>query len=127
MTRFLLATDSVHTTAAACDYLVGRVTGEDTVTVLTVREKGADPRDGGDALNVATARLGAEVTVETETRNGNPADAVVSAAAALGADEVVVGSRGGAPGRSDRLGGTARAVLEAASVPVVVVPMGDLE
>ena len=38
MTTFLVATASVHTTAAACDYLDGRVTPEDTVLVVSVTE-----------------------------------------------------------------------------------------
>jgi hypothetical protein len=33
MTRYLLGTRSVHTTAAAADYLQGRLTAEDSVVV----------------------------------------------------------------------------------------------
>lgn len=126
MTRFLLATDSVHTTAAACDYLVDRTTGDDAVTALAVREPGIDGRDGEDALNVATVRLGAGPTVETEIREGPPAQVILSAADEVGADEIVLGPRRGVPGAGEALGGTAVAVLERAAVPVVVVPLAGL-
>ena len=133
MTRFLLATDSVHTTAAACDYLAGRLEPGDAVTALSVREPGTAHRDTGDALNVATVRLGAEATVETETREGDPAEAILSAveesrtAGGDRVDEVVMGARSGAPGAGEGLGDTALSVLSRASVPAVVVPLAGLE
>lgn len=40
---------------------------DDVVTVLSVREAGADPRDVGDALNVAAVRPGALPSVEVTT------------------------------------------------------------
>lgn len=55
--RYLVATDSVHTTAAACGYLGDRLDPDDAVSVLTVT--GSDPRTGEDALNVAKARSSA--------------------------------------------------------------------
>lgn len=122
MTRFLVATDSVHTTAAACDYLVDRTTADDAVTALAVSVPGSDPRDGEDALNVATVRLGAAATVETETREGTPAEEILAAADEVGADEIVIGPRRGVPGADEALGGTAATVLERAAIPVVVVP-----
>lgn len=126
MTRFLLATDSVHATAAACDYLGGRLTAGDGVIALAVADSDV-PRDAEDALNVATARLSALATVETTRAEGDPAEAVLEAAADRGVDEVVVGARGGSPGTTSGLGGTARAVLARASVPVVVVPVPRLD
>lgn len=127
MTRFLLATDSVHTTAAACDHLEGRVGVEDHVTVLAVTGPGADARDAGDALNVARVRLPPGATIDTETREGDPAEVVLSLAAERDADEIVIGPRSGAPDAEATLGGTARAVLVGATVPVVVVPLVALE
>ena len=44
MSRFLLATDSVHTTAAACDYLGERLSDGDAVIVVSVVPPGGDPR-----------------------------------------------------------------------------------
>ena len=127
MTRFLLATDSVHTTAAACDYLAGRLSDGDAVTVLAVDASGAGARDAGDALNVATARLGGLATVETTSEEGAPAESILAAAAESDVDEVVVGARSGAPGTETDLGSTARAVVARATVPVVVVPVPRLD
>lgn len=123
--RFLVATDSVHTTASACDYLGTRATPDDEVVVLTVDGEGGQ-RDGGDALNVATVRL-VEPAVETTRREGAPAEEILAAATEYEADEIVVGARGGTPGAETAVGSTARAVLAAADVPVVVVPLPALD
>jgi len=115
VTTFLLATDSVHATAAGCDYLVDRVGTDDTVIALTVHEGGgADAeRDAADALNVATVRLSG--AVETERREGDPAGAILDAARDHDVDEIVlVAPSGGA-------GSTLRGVLGGADRPVVVV------
>ena len=116
MTRFLLATDSVHATAAGCDYLVDRTDGDDAVIALTVLE-GADPereRDAADALNVATVRLPG--ATETARREGTPAPAILEAARERDADEIVlVATDSGGPSS------TVRAVLADAERPVVVV------
>jgi nucleotide-binding universal stress UspA family protein len=127
VTRFLLATDSVHTTAAACDYLVDRLSEGDAVTAVAVEEPGGDARDAADALNVVDVRLAAIASVETSTAEGDVAAAVLGAAADADADEIVIGARGGAPGVETDLGGTARAVLSDAEAPVVVVPLARLE
>lgn len=125
--RYLVATDSVHTTAAAADYLEPRLGPDDEVTVLAV----AEGRDAGDALNVARARLAAVGGVETERRTGDPAAAILAAADEHGADVLVLGARSGRPGaageRGADVGTTARRVLGAADVPAVVVPLPDLE
>lgn len=124
MTRFLLATDSVHTTAAACDYLEGRLEDGDAVHALSVVDPGTDDRDAGDALNVAEARLAALADVETEIREGDAPTVLVEAASA--ADELVIGPRSGRPGAAADLGSTARRVLASAPVPTVVVPVPRL-
>ena len=43
--RYLVATDSVHTTAAACDYLEPRLDPDDAVDVLTVVAPETGPSD----------------------------------------------------------------------------------
>jgi nucleotide-binding universal stress UspA family protein len=130
--HYLVATDSVHTTAAACDYLDPRLDGPgaDTVTVLTVTDGTGDvpgpDRDAGDAANVARARLTGRATVETATATGDPATVVLETVAERDADVLVLGPRSGDPESGEdapRLGGTARAVLARASVPAVVVPV----
>lgn len=124
--HYLVATDSVHTTAAACDYLDDRLDGPatDTVTVLTVA---GDGRDAGDAANVARARVTGRAALETATREGDPAEAVLAAVAEFDADVLVLGPRSGSPGAAPELGSTARAVLARAPVPAVVVPLERLD
>jgi nucleotide-binding universal stress UspA family protein len=124
MTHFLLATSSVHTTAAACDYLQGRLDG-DRVTVLAVTEPGVSRRDAGDATNVARTRLVAP-TVETAVREGTPADAIRAVARERGVDELVVGPRRGDPAAAGTAPGeTVRALLADGELPVVV-PLPEL-
>ncbi|MFB6165232.1 MAG: universal stress protein [Haloarculaceae archaeon] len=124
MTTFLVATASVHTTAAACDYLGERVGPDDTVVVVSVTESGMDPRDAGDATNVARTRL-VEPTVETLTREGRPSEVIQALVAERGVGEVLIGARRGEPGASG-LGATAADLLVSLDVPVVVVPLPDL-
>ncbi|MFB6184544.1 MAG: universal stress protein [Haloarculaceae archaeon] len=127
VTRFLLATSSVHTTAAVCDYLDGRLDADDSVVVATVREAGADPRDVGDAANVARTRL-VPADVEIVEREGDPTAVLPELIAAYDVEEVVVGPRRGAPGTETTLGSTTQALLASPDVPVpvVVVPVPDL-
>jgi nucleotide-binding universal stress UspA family protein len=122
MTRYLVATTSVHTTAAACDYLQSRIDGGDEVLVLAVREPALGDRDPGDAANVARTRLVAP-SVETVTREGEPAEEVRALAAERDVDVVVVGPRRGDPETSGTAtGSTVRELLVGSSVPVVVLP-----
>lgn len=126
MTTFLVATASVHTTAAACDYLGDRATADDTVIVVSVTEPDGDPRDAGDATNVARTRL-VDPTVETLTEEGRPSEVIQSLVAERGIDEVLIGSRRGDPDAAPGLGGTAADLLVSLDVPVVVVPLPDLD
>jgi nucleotide-binding universal stress UspA family protein len=125
MTRYLIASRSVHTTAAACDYLQRRVGADDTVVVVTVSEPDLPDRDAGDAGNVARTRL-LPATVETETREGDPGEALLAAVEDHDADVLLLGPHRGDPDADADLGETARTVLSAATVPVVVVPLPDL-
>jgi nucleotide-binding universal stress UspA family protein len=123
MTTFLLASTSVHTTAAAADYLEGRLSASDSVTVLGVVTPETPERDLGDAVNVARARL-APATVDVEQRDGDPAAAIESVADAIDADEILLGPRRGTPQQRGQpgLGSTAAAVAGDSDRPVVVVP-----
>ncbi|QLK26672.1 universal stress protein [Natrinema zhouii] len=126
--HYLAGTDSVHTAAAICDYLDGRATADDTVTVIAVVPSD-DPtarRDGDEALNVASVRLATVDDVATERRSGSPADTLAEVAAAIDADEIVIGAHGGDPDATRELGSTARRLLADATLPVVVVPIPDL-
>lgn len=123
MTRVLLATASVHTTAAACDYLTARLNTTDTVVVLTVRDVDVERQDPGDAANVARTRL-LEPSVRTHTQEGEPAQVIQGAATEHGIDEIVVGTRRGDPqAAGEPPGSTVRALLADPDRPVVVVPV----
>ncbi|WP_123536741.1 universal stress protein [Halosimplex salinum] len=133
MTRYLLATASVHTTAAAADYLGDRLTADDEVVVVTVSEPDLDERDAGDAANVARTRL-LPATVEVVEREGEPVEEIRSVLAERDTDVLVTGPRRGDPeesgsdGSADGAvpGSTVRALLGAVDVPVVVVPLPEL-
>ncbi|WP_436907687.1 universal stress protein [Halosimplex marinum] len=134
MTRYLLATASVHTTAAAADYLADRLSADDEVVVLTVDEPALDGRDAGDAANVARSRL-LPATVEVLEREGRPAEEIRTVLAERDADVLLLGPRRGDPAASgegdDSImgaapGSTVRALLGRVGVPVVVVPVPEL-
>lgn len=119
----LVATASVHTTAAACDYLTPRLTTGDTVLVVTVEEEDLSGRDAGDAANVARTRL-VGPTIETRTVDGDPATAIGRVAREADVDELVVGRHRGDPERAGAPpGSTVRALLADLDRPVVVVPV----
>ena len=126
--QYLAGTDSVHTTAAICDYLDERATADDTVTVIAVApdDEQTARRDADEALNVASVRLATVGEVETERRSGTPAETLREAAAALDADEIVIGAHGGDPEAARELGSTAQRLLADATRPVVVVPLPEL-
>jgi nucleotide-binding universal stress UspA family protein len=125
MTNYLVATASVHVTAAAADYLQGRLDpGEDSVVVVGVREPERHERDAGDAANVARSRLAAAMP-ETDLREGDPATELLAAIEDHDPDVVLVGANAGTEGASG-VGETATELLERLDRPVVVVPLPDL-
>ncbi|WP_254767430.1 universal stress protein [Salinilacihabitans rarus] len=124
--HYLVGTDSVHATAAVCDYLAERATAADAVTVVGLAPPD-DPgprRDAEDALNVARGRLGGVGDLATDVRTGDPAAAVLEAAAERDPDEVVVPGPGG-PDEAGADGALAAAVVAEADRPVVVAPAPD--
>jgi nucleotide-binding universal stress UspA family protein len=120
MTRFLLATDSVHTSAAACDYLQQRAGPEDEVVVVAVRESESE-RDAADAANVISVRL-VEPDVEVVEREGDPVEEILACADEEEVEEVLLGPHGDPPG-TERLGATAQRIVARADLPVIVVPL----
>lgn len=124
--QYLVGTDSVHTTAAICDYLDERATTDDAVTVVAVVDETTARQDAREALNVAPVRLATVGDVDTDVRDGAPADCLLEAADEIDADELVVGAHSGAPDTTRDLGSTAQSVLEDATRPVVVVPIPEL-
>jgi hypothetical protein len=124
MTEILVATDSVHTTAAAADYLTDRPAVDRVVGIAVVGGELSE-RDAEEALNVLSVRLPG-ATVTTEVREGAPAATITAAVEAHDPDEVVLGRWGGAPGTDPTVGATAIAVVEDTDRPVVLVPVETL-
>lgn len=124
MTDYLIAASSVHVTAAAADYLQGRLDpSEDSVVVVGVRESGRHERDAGDAANVARSRLAAAMP-ETEIREGEPTAELLAEIDDHDPDVVLLGANAGVAGASG-VGSTATELLERVDRPVVVVPLPD--
>jgi len=122
MTTVLVASASVHTTAAACDHLGPRLASDDAVVVLGVSEPGLDDRDVGDAGNVARTRL-VEPAIETVVEAGDPAAVILTVARERDADAVVVGATRGDPDAAgEPPGSTVQALLATTDRPVTVLP-----
>jgi nucleotide-binding universal stress UspA family protein len=126
VTSYLLATASVHTTAAAADCLGDRLDPADTVTVVAVREPDAPGRDVGDAANVARSRLAAAAPT-VETREGDPETEIRAAIDDHDPDELLLGPRRGVADTHAGVGSTARALLADLDRPAVVLPLPDLD
>ena len=128
MTTFVVATDSVHTSAALCDYLFDRVAEDDTVHAInSIHDEDADPeaiRDGKDALNAVASRLAAVTTVETEqfSRGNVPAEDILSFSEAVDADEIVLGVRKPTETSNVAIGSVSEQVLLHSDRPMAVVP-----
>ncbi|TQQ81050.1 universal stress protein [Halonotius terrestris] len=126
MTTFVVATDSVHTSAALCDYLFDRVDEADTVYAINSLHDD-DPeasRDGKDALNAVASRLAAVTTVETEqfSRGNVPAEDILSFSDEVDADEIVLGVRKPTETSKVAIGSVTEQVLLHSDRPMAVVP-----
>jgi nucleotide-binding universal stress UspA family protein len=121
----LVGIDSVHATAAICDYLERRAASVDDAAVVAVAPADDDSaeRDAREALNVANVRLTRFGDVESEFRTGEFAASLLEAANDIDADEVVVGIDGSSPGRA--IAESTRKLLADAPLPVVAVPVPD--
>jgi nucleotide-binding universal stress UspA family protein len=119
--HYIVATESVHTTAAACDYLLETLSSGDQVTVLTITSPDNKSRDAADAANVATARLTGACELAFEQQNGEPAAEIEKAADTLDTDVILMGVHSGQVGARSDLGNTAQSVLESVSIPTVIL------
>ncbi|ERH07485.1 MAG: universal stress protein UspA related nucleotide-binding protein [Halonotius sp. J07HN4] len=127
MSTFVVATDSVHISAAICDYLFDRAAEDDTVhAVNSLRDDNAPEaiRDGQDALNAVASRLAAVTTVETEQLDGGttPVEDIRSFSEEIDADEIVLGVQPSTDTATDSVGTVAEKLLLDAERPIVVVP-----
>ena len=130
MATYVMGTNSVHTSAALCDYLSKRVDTGDVVHVVNSHPGGErtdsdDARDGNDAMNVVESRLGDHVTVETHQyiRGNEAAEDIIKCAEERSADEIVIGVRKRNPTSKIVFGSTAQDVLLTSNIPMAVVPL----
>ncbi|WP_336329490.1 universal stress protein [Haloarcula sp. CGMCC 1.2071] len=123
MTTFLLATSSVHVTAAAADYLQDRLdpASDDDIVVVAVRDPAAPSRDAGDAVNVARSRL-AGFMPTIETKDGEPVTEILTTVDEYDPNELLIGPHHGADD-SDGIGSTAQELLARVDRPVIVLPL----
>ncbi len=101
--------DPLLAAAAVATYdeqAMARQTDDELRTFLS-SAAGADPLAGG---------------VHFEVAEGQPAEQIVSAAARLGADVIVMGTQGVTGARTLVFGSTTEGVLKHARIPVLVVP-----
>jgi nucleotide-binding universal stress UspA family protein len=81
----------------------------------------ADASANDAVKKTVDALAGSTLRVETLIRIGSPADEIIDAAKELGADMVVIGSRGWGEVRSVLLGSVSERVLHTAHCPVLIV------
>jgi nucleotide-binding universal stress UspA family protein len=120
MTRYLVATATTETTAAAADYLAPKLDADDEVYVLTVEEEGVDVDRA--ALSDAQERFAGIATVRTVRREGSPAPEILAFVREHDIDEVIIGPRREGGEGFGTIGTTTRAVLNNVEGPVFVVP-----
>ncbi|WP_430506385.1 universal stress protein [Haloparvum sp. PAK95] len=129
MTTFLVPTNSVDSSAAACDYLVDRLEADDSVVAVNSLVGGDETsaeavRDGKEALNVVDVRLGGVASVDTHqfVRGNEPAADVLEACEEFDPDELVISIRDRSPTDEAVFGSVFQQLLLDAERPVVSVP-----
>lgn len=128
MTTVLVGTDSVHTTATACDYLGPQLNSEDTVFFCSIPDGPVSERDAGDAANVARTRL-VKPTVEILDHESLPdhdtvASVLLAVADQSDVDKLMIGTTRGDPETAgEPPGSTLQELLTETDRPVVVLPV----
>ena len=122
----LVPFDGSPLSAQAFPLASGLVAPGGKITVLAVRRDANEP-DGGahrelnDIAAAMTKRLGDNVTVQVELRDGDVERAIVAAANESNADLIVMSSRGQGGLRRLVLGSTTRDVLNSAEQSVAII------
>ena len=122
--RVLIAWNATREAVRAVSDAMPFLTSAELVTVLTI-----DPREGphadgelpGADITVHLARHGVQAQIERTVSAGLPVgEALLSRAADLGVDLIVMGAYGHSRVREVLLGGATRSVLRSMTVPVVM-------
>jgi len=93
----------------------------ETVTVICATEESDERRIEGAEIAAPLARHGVRATVYNERTMGQrPADLLLSRAADLGADMIVIGAYGRSRAREFVFGGVTRDIMRSMTVPTLV-------
>ncbi|MFB6235439.1 MAG: universal stress protein [Halopenitus sp.] len=129
MTTFLVPTNSVDSSAAACDYLSDRLDEGDSVVAVNSLVGGDETsaeavRDGKEALNVVDVRLSGIASVDTHqfVRGNEPAEDVLKACEEFDPEELVISIRDRSPTGKAVFGSVSQQLLLNTERPVVSVP-----
>jgi nucleotide-binding universal stress UspA family protein len=122
--RVLIGWNATREATRAVNDAMPLLMAADVVTVLTI-----DAREGPDAhgelpgadISLHLARHGVKATIERTVSAGIPAgDVLLSRAADLGADLLVIGAYGHSRVRELLLGGATRSILQSMTLPVLM-------
>ena len=122
--RVLIGWNATREATRAVNDAMPLLAGADVVTVLTI-----DAREGPDAhgelpgadISLHLTRHGVKATIERTVSAGVPAgEVLLSRAADLGADLLVIGAYGHSRMRELLLGGATRSILQSMTVPVLM-------
>jgi nucleotide-binding universal stress UspA family protein len=122
--RVLIGWNATREATRAVSDAIPLLMAADIVTVLTI-----DAREGPDAhgelpgadISLHLARHGVKATIERTVSAGIPAgDVLLSRAADLGADLLVIGAYGHSRLRELLLGGATRSILQSMTLPVLM-------
>lgn len=123
--KLVLALDGTEASRSAVEAAKG-VAGGGHVTVIHVQTRAAEPEQR-EVVDAQIAELnGAGITTDLEwptTIEGREADEIAGVAERVGADAIVVATRGLSPVKGVVLGSTTQKLLHEAKRPIVVVPL----
>ena len=122
--RVLIGWNATREATRAVNDAMPLLTAADVVTVLTINAHEGPDAHGelpGADISLHLARHGVKATIERTVSAGVPAgEVLLSRAADLGADLLVIGAYGHSRMRELLLGGATRSILQSMTVPVLM-------
>ena len=122
--RALIGWNATREATRAVNDAMPLLMAAEIVTVLTIDARGGPDAHGevpGADISLHLARHGVKTTIERTVSAGIPAgDVLLSRAADLGADLLVMGANGHSRVRELLLGGATRSILQSMTVPVLM-------